>query len=481
MSCKTAFLLLLSSACLTVCVDGQSGGGSTASIEGSWTVLGTASNCGPSGVGNSQNSTVTTIVRQGANVFAFKDFERTGIKAIQGNFSLAYAPYTSSLITGVGVGTYKWQYRQPETKTATGFAIDMTLTLAGSDTLQSDLKVQAGYDPNGVVVGDRRILDGLPVGSDYPPPCIVHQTLRRVGSSGLSAGGAANDSGVCSSLEDCLQTGGYDSTVALAGGVLALLSAFAGFQLAGLSDISLGGLTADTDTQNVPDSYAPLPSSPAPESQTTIRAMSSGEEVTLDRIPSNLSVEKQELYEELDRYVNEPPNALEVAQTLQTGVNEIGDEVGDKPGAVAIDLVDTAERIANIPVAQQMMANLQTEANQGPLPQGIQLAGLTPSTDTQNVPVSYAPPPSPPGGSDQVAQPSQPDDFTISQSEPTPSVLAPGPGGDSQVGPISLQLPQNDPIFSGSPLPVNTLTPQEVQPTEASDFSVDSSDYGGED
>lgn len=203
------------------------------SIEGTWT-LGPVSVVGGSCTPTAQLGQSTTIIRQGPDSFAFPDYKTTGTTEIKGAFSDEYAPYTSTLITGVGPGEYTWQYRQPETRTATGVAMDMALTLTDSNTLQVDLKVQEEYDPNGV----------LPhTGEPVPGPCTFHVTGLR---SGLGAGGLST--GTCASWEDCATTGGYMATIAGASGLLGLMGSFFGAQLAGLigslNDVFTGSMQA---------------------------------------------------------------------------------------------------------------------------------------------------------------------------------------------------------------------------------------------
>jgi hypothetical protein len=107
-------------------------------IEGSWTVADSSNSCGSGGPGS------YNILRQGADTFVFAHDRR--------------AP-----IVGAGPGKYALHFRQAETSTDDGWAMDMAFTLVDSDTLQMD--------------GQAQIL--VSQADNQPGPCILHFILRR--------------------------------------------------------------------------------------------------------------------------------------------------------------------------------------------------------------------------------------------------------------------------------------------------------------
>jgi hypothetical protein len=193
---------------------------SAQSIEGSWTTTALSNSCDVEHKGLVGGVTTMTIVRTEPNTFSFVDANAAALDPAHAAASAA------SVIVGAGPGKYTYKYHLAETRTTTETVMDWTLTLVNSETLQIDGWAQE------YVAGKARDAAGV------IPLCILHSTLRRgPGSSGFSVGGAATDSAACSSPKDCMETSGYDTTLALAAGLMGLLSAWGASQMASLAGV----------------------------------------------------------------------------------------------------------------------------------------------------------------------------------------------------------------------------------------------------
>jgi len=100
--------------------------------------------------------------------------------------------------------------------------------------------------------------------------------------------------------------------------------------------------------------------------QPTIRAMTPAEEDIFDRIPSNLTLDKQLLYSDLLNYL-EPPDAVDNYQTMVGMVNDAlsnAQNLMSGTGAPSVpDSISVLERNYNVGVAEAMLKDLQAQAN----------------------------------------------------------------------------------------------------------------------
>jgi len=139
-------------------------------------------------------------------------------------------------------------------------------------------------------------------------------------------------------------------------------------QTAGVGDpLAAAAITAQAALAAERSNFAGLRSDLA--NQPTIRAMTPEEEAAYSKIPLGLTADQQLLYQQLEQYVSEQPDAYETRVGMFNDGLSFADDVakaaaGLAPEPAVPDLMGQIEHNANIPVAEQMLDALRKQTTQ---------------------------------------------------------------------------------------------------------------------